>query len=330
MPRHGYLLPTRGVVLASEGPADLAARVRADVVELAARAVALGYDDVWVGDSVLAKPRLEPLATLAAVATRTDSVGLGTAVYLPALRHPVHVAHQTATVDLLSGGRLSLGVGVGVRPTERAEQEALGVPFERRGARLDETLEAVERLWTGEPVDLEGEFVSLEGASIGFGPASPPPVYVASAAFDPADGFPRRLRERLATRAGGWLPIATSPSSYAAGLEAAREAVAAAGRDPDALDHAYYQDVVIADTEAEALDRAREFLLRYYPEDELTYLPEGAFDDEQLLRRGAFGPPSVVRAHLERYVDAGVERFVTRFPALDQRTQQARYADLVA
>ncbi len=328
MPEHGCLLPTRGVVLESDGPADLAARVRADVVDLAATAEALGYDAVWVGDSVLAKPRLEPLSTLAAVAARTDAVGLGTAVYLPALRHPVHVAHATATVDLVSGGRLSLGVGVGIRPAEREEGTQLGVPFGRRGAVLDETLAAVERLWTGRPVDYDGEFVTLEGARLGVTPNEPPPVYVASAAFDPADGFPGRIRERLAARAGGWLPIATSPSSYAAGLATARAAVERAGRDPAALSAAYYQDVVVAETEAAALERAREFLRAYYPDDATAYRPEGAVDDEEIRRRGAFGPPSVVRAHLDRYADAGVETFVTRFPALDQRGQLRAYADL--
>lgn len=329
MPDHGVLLPTRGVVIGSDGPAELATRVRADVVDLAARAEALGYDSVWVGDSVLAKPRLEPLSTLAAVATRTDAVGLGTAVYLPALRDPVHVAHGTATLDQLSGGRLSLGVGVGVRPAERAEQAQLGVPFERRGAILDESLAAVERLWTGEPVDFDGEFVSLEGATIGFGPVEPPPVYVASAAFDPAEGFPPRIRDRLATRAGGWLPIATSPASYAAGLERAREAVATAGRDPAGLSAAYYQDVVVAETEAAGLERAREFLVQYYGADSPAYRPDGALDDDQIRRRGAFGPPSAVRAHLDRYVDAGVETFVTRFPSLDQRGQLRAYAQLL-
>lgn len=329
MASHGYLLPTRGVVLGSTKPGDLAARVAADVMGLARHAEALDYDAVWAGDSVLAKPRLEPLTTLAAVAAVTDHVDLGTAVYLPALRNPVHVAQQTATVDQLAGGRLNLGVGVGIRPTERDEQAQLGVPFERRGALLDEGVEAIEALWRDDRVDLEGEFVSLDGASIGFGPIAPPPIYVASAAFDPAAGFPRRLRERLVTRAGGWLPIATSPGSYAAGLETARDALAEAGRDPKALDPAYYQDVVIAETEAAALERARDFLTAYYPADELTYLPRNALDDDQLRRRGAFGPPEVVRTHLERYASAGVETFVTRFPTFDQRDQLRAFADLV-
>jgi alkanesulfonate monooxygenase SsuD/methylene tetrahydromethanopterin reductase-like flavin-dependent oxidoreductase (luciferase family) len=114
MVSHGFVLPTRGVVLSADDSLEQAARVQSEVIGLARRAEALGFDGVWAGDSVLAKPRLEPLSTLAAVAGATESVTLGTAVYLLQLRNPVHVAHQTATVDQVSGGRLALGVGVGV------------------------------------------------------------------------------------------------------------------------------------------------------------------------------------------------------------------------
>lgn len=328
MTAHGYLLPTRGAVFGSDSTATLAAAVESDVVGGARRAEALGFDDVWVGDSVLAKPRLEPFTTLSAVAAATDAVGLGTAVYLPALRNPVHIAHQTATLDQVSGGRLSLGVGVGVRDVERREAEQLGVDFARRGARLDETLDVLSALWEGTPVTHDGDFFSLDEASIGFSPVSTPPVYVASAAFDPKQGFPRPIRERLARRGDGWLPIAISPESYAAGLDAARDAVADAGRDPSALDAAFYHDVVVADTEEAALEQAREFFLSYYPEDEQMYEQEDLTDD-QLKRRGAFGPPEAVAEHLDRYRNAGVERFVTRFPARDQRTQLRRFADLL-
>ena len=329
MPAHGYLLPTRGVVFSADGPTTLTARVQADVVGLARRAESLGFSGVWVGDSVLAKPRLDPLTTLAAVATETAAVRLGTAVYLPLLRHPVTVAHMTATLDLLSGGRFAMGVGVGVRPTEREEQEQLGVPFDRRGAMLDESLKLIKQLWTGTSVDFTGEFFNLSTADLGFGPAGHPPVFLASAAFDPADGFPARIRDRLAEHGDGWLPIAVDPESYATGLQHAKTALESSGRDPESLEPAYYQDVVIAETEEAALEQAREFLLNYYPPEELTYLPEGAFDDDQIRRRGVFGPPERVEAHLERYRSAGVETFVTRFPATNQREQLARYSTLM-
>ena len=330
MASYGYLLPTRGVVFASDDTAELTARVHADVIDAARRAEALGYGSVWVGDSVLAKPRLEPLSTLAAVATATDAVELGTAVYLPNLRHPVNVAHQAATVDRLSGGRLSLGVGVGVRPPEREEMEQLGVPYERRGAMLDETLEVLEALWSGEPVSHDGEFVSLDEASIGFSPATRPAIHVASAAFDPEKGFPRTIRERIRTHADGWLPIALDPDTYRAGLEHVRSFLAEADRDPDALTPGYYVDVVVADSESAALEEARTFLRGYYGG--LAGYDRGgdeALSDEAVRERGVFGTPDRVARRLGEFVDAGVERFVVRFTATDQRDQLRRFVPVM-
>src|SRR3954463_12416300 len=100
-PRIGYLLPTREHIM--EGRPEAA-----PLLDLAARAEALGYDSIWVGDSVLARPRHEPVALLAAVAGRGKRGGLGTAVLLPALRIPVMLAHQVATLDQVSQGRLIL------------------------------------------------------------------------------------------------------------------------------------------------------------------------------------------------------------------------------
>jgi alkanesulfonate monooxygenase SsuD/methylene tetrahydromethanopterin reductase-like flavin-dependent oxidoreductase (luciferase family) len=323
MVSHGYVLPTRGIVLSSDDSLEQAARVETEVVGLAGRAEALGFDAVWVGDSVLAKPRLEPLSTLSAVAGATEAVTLGTAVYLPQLRHPIHVAHQAATVDLVSGGRLAIGVGVGVGSDVESEHEQLDLPYDRRGALLDEGLEIVTGLWNDDPVSFDGEFFEVEDADIGLRPCGgSPPLYIASATFDPRDGFPRRIRERIERHGAGWLPIGMSPEMYEAGLARARELVDEAGRDPLAFDAAYYQDVVIAETEAAAIEEAREFLDRYYPAwDRLS--------DDEIRARGAFGPPSVVEETLREYADAGVESFVTRFTATDQRDQLRRFAEIV-
>lgn len=320
MVRFGYLLPTRGIVLTSEATSTLTAKTRADVLEMAPLAETLGFDSVWVGDSVLAKPRLEPLSTLAAVATRTEAVGLGTAVYLPALRDPVHVAHQTATLDQLSGGRFSFGIGVGIGPDVAAEYANLGVPYEERGPRTDELLEVLTSLWAGDSVTHDGRFYDLEDASIGFGPAREPPIYVPSAAFDPDEGFPAPIRDRMATHGDGWLPIGLSPETYASGLTSVREFVADAGRDADAVDPALYLDVVIGE-EDWAIQEAREFYDRYYPSwDTLT--------DEEVRSHGVFGPPARIAAAIEDYEAAGAETVVVRFTATDQRAQLRQFGDL--
>lgn len=326
MAQFGFLLPTRGVVQMSDERTELTARAQTEVVGLATRAELQGFDAVWVGDSVLAKPRFEPFTVLAAVASATKSVMLGTAVYLPNLRHPVNVAHQTATLNQLSGGRLSFGVGVGGGAAVRREHEQMNVPFSRRGTMLDEVLDVVTALWTGDSVDYDGEFYQLEDASIGFQTVFDPPIYVASKAFDPSQGFPRPIRDRIATYADGWLPsapfstaVSYSPKMYADGLEKVREFVADAGRNPDAIDPAYYQDIVVADTEAEALQQARQFLGAYYTDtDKLT--------DKQIRQRGVFGPPERVREHFRRYADAGVHSFVIRFTGANQHEQLRRFA----
>lgn len=323
MVSHGYVLPTRSVVLSSDDALEQAARVESEIVGLAQRTEALGFDAVWAGDSVLAKPRLEPLSTLCAVAGATDAVTLGTAVFLPQLRHPIHIAHQATTVDLVSGGRLAFGIGVGVGPDVESEHEQLDIPYDRRGALLDEGLEIITGLWDDESVSFGGEFFEIEDIDIGLRPCGgSPPLYVASATFDPRDGFPRRIRERIERHGDGWLPIGMSSEMYEAGLERARELVSDVGRDPSAFDAAYYQDVVIAETETAAIDEAREFIDRYYPAwDRLS--------DDEIRARGAFGPPELVEETLREYADAGVESFVTRFTATDQRDQLRRFAEIV-
>src|SRR5277367_4363950 len=117
-PRIGYLLPTRERVM--EGRPEAAA-----LLALAERAEGLGFDSIWVGDSLLARPRHDPLTLLAAVAARTKKAELGTAVLLPALRNPVVLAQQVATLDRISEGRFILGVGIATDvPNIRAEFEA--------------------------------------------------------------------------------------------------------------------------------------------------------------------------------------------------------------
>lgn len=323
MPTYGYLLPTRGSVLGSDDDATLAAKTSADVVGLAGRAEALGFDSVWVGDSVLARPRHEPLSTLAAVGAATDAVGLGTSMYLPTLRKPVAVAHLAATVDQLSGGRLALGVGVGSdEPGVRAEHANLDVPFADRGGRLNELLDVVTGLWDGDRVDHEGDHYRIEDASLGFGPVREPPLYVATGGYDPERGLPRTASERLVTHADGCLPNRISPETYAELLDYVRGLLADAGRDPAAFDAGYYVDVVVADDEATALAEARTFYDRYYSDrDPIT--------DEDLLRRGAFGPPAVVAERIEAYADAGAETMVVRFVTGNQRSNLRAFADLV-
>jgi len=328
MVEYGYLLPTRGVVLASDDPEELASRVRSEVIGLAETAERRGFDGVWAGDSVLAKPKLEPLSVLSGVAVATESIRLGTSIYIPTLRHAINVAHQATTVAQLSGGRLSLGVGIGIGADSEAEYATLGISFDSRASRLDETLDVLEQAFAGDPVTVDGNHYAIDGADIGFQPPVEPNIYVASAAFNPADGFPRSIERRLLAHGDGWLPVGLSPDSYAAGTARLDDLLREGGRDPSGFTDACYVDAVVAETEDEALGEARAFLEQYYSRAFLDRFQDG-LPDEKIRARGAFGSPETVATELQEYVDAGVEEFVIRFLSTDQRSQQERFAEAV-
>ena len=168
--RIGYLLPTREQIM--EGRPEVA-----PLLDLAEKAEQLGFDSLWVGDSLLARPRHKPLTLLAAVAGRTRRAALGTAVLLPALRNPVLLAHQAATLDQASEGRLILGVGIAADvPNIRAEFKAAGVPFEKRVGRMLEGLRLCRALWSGEEVDWDGRWQVTKGrlAPMPHRPGGPP------------------------------------------------------------------------------------------------------------------------------------------------------------
>ena len=152
MTRLGYLIPTREQIMQdAHGTAELLDRARF--------ARDLGIDSLWVGDSLFARPRHDPLTLLAAIATAAPGVALGTAILLSALRNPVLLAQQLATIDQLSDGQLIVGVGIGAdAPAIRAEFAAAGVPFEKRVGRLVEGLQLCKALWQGEPVTWNGRW----------------------------------------------------------------------------------------------------------------------------------------------------------------------------
>ena len=136
----GVLLPTREGIMSGRPET-------APLLTMAERAEAAGFDSVWIGDSITARPRHEPLTLLAAVAARTRRVRLGTGVLLPALRQPVVLAHVVGTLDRISEGRVILGVGIATDgPAIRKEFAAVGVPFERRVGRVLETIEICRAL----------------------------------------------------------------------------------------------------------------------------------------------------------------------------------------
>ena len=296
-PRIGYLLPTRERIM--EGRPEAA-----PLLALAERAEALGYDSLWVGDSLLARPRHEPLTLLAAVAARTRRAELGTAVLLLALRNPVLLAHQVATLDRIAEGRLILGVGIATDlPNIRAEFTAAGVPFEKRVGRLLEGLRLCRALWTGQPVDWDGRWQVREGV-LGPTPHRPggPPIWIGGAV--------RAARERAGRYFDGWFPNAPDPAQFAAQMAEVREIARAAGRDPGALTGAMYLTLAVDADARRAEKRIDGFLEHYY----------GQRPDVMRKRQVCYaGPPEGAAAWLQAYAEAGAGHLVLRFAGDHER-----------
>ena len=134
--------------LAFVGQAKIHMSARSDpssLLQLGERAEALGFHSLWVGDSLTARPRIDALTTLAAVGARTQRLRLGTAIFLAALRHPVLLAYQLASLDWITGGRIDFGLGYG-RPKDPAGEHDPERPVLRSDLRGGHTRHLSERL----------------------------------------------------------------------------------------------------------------------------------------------------------------------------------------
>lgn len=310
--RLGVLVPTRGVVLQSARRPPLE-----ECWAMARLADQAGYDAVWVGDSIVAKPRLEPLTTLAYLAGLTARVRLGTAVLLPALRHPVVLAHQIANVDQIARGRMVLGLGVGWSlPSAEREWAACGANHKRRARRLEEHVEIWRMLWRGEPVSHHGDDVELTEHTIGPLPwkAEGPPVLITAgnrgellaAQFD-----------RFARLGDGIITTYVHAEECRLLRERAEEALARQGRALPDFPLCVYTTVRLDDDPGTAERVTAEFLATYYG---------GGVHSRGTM---GLGPADAVIAALQRYAAAGATDLCLRFVGADQLAQLERFTSEV-
>ena len=303
---YGFLLPTRELVM-SQATADAGG-----IIELAERAEALGFDSVWVGDSILARPRLEAFTTLAAVAARARRVKVGTAVLLPALRHPVVMANEAANVDLLSEGRLILGLGIAAKvPAVRAEFEACGVSIDHRLGIFEETVTLMRRLWSEPSVTFSGRHFQLQDVSLGLRPynGSSIPMWIA--------GSVDNALRRVARLGDGWYPNPVSPRVFAEQSQQLDGFAREAGRDPQALHRCVYTTLNVNDDAAQAERETRAFAEGYY---------NVPFEAIAPLQSFCWGTPDTCVAWLRDLAAAGAQTIVIRFACPDQAGQLERCA----
>src|SRR6266542_5158322 len=247
----GVLLPTREAVMSGRPET-------ASMLAMAERAEAAGFDSVWVGDSLTARPRHEPLTLLAAVAARTRRVRLGTGVLLPALRNPVVLAHVVGTLDRIAEGRVILGVGIAAdTPAIRKEFAAAGVPWDRRVGRFLETIEICRALWRQDGASFSGKHFTLQDVTVEPRPHRPggPPIWIGGSG-------PAMLRE--AARFDAWFPTGPTVEFFAEHFPRIRAAARAAGRAPEAVSGAAYVTLALDPSPAAAERRLHAFIEAYY------------------------------------------------------------------
>ena len=297
----GYLLPTREVVMAPGAP-DFES-----IINLAETAEGHGFESVWVGDSVLARPRLEALTTLAAIAGRTKRVKLGTAVFLPALRNPVTLANEVANLDIISQGRVILGVGIASKtPAVKKEFESCGVDFRYRVSIFEETISVMQKLWREQEVTFNGRHFQLDGVSLGLSPVQKNgiPIWMAASAEKP--------QRRMLKIGDGWFPNSNSPEAFIKGWQEIEVLAKESGDNAGRLHKALYTTLNINEDKAQADMEMREFIEGYYN------MP---FETMARTQSVFTGNVSEAQAWLRSFIDAGVETMVIRFGGPDQSGQ---------
>lgn len=279
---------------------------------LARRCEELGYDSLWTGDHIsFHNPLYESLTLLATYAGITKRVKLGTGVYLLALRHPAVAAKITSTLDVLSGGRLIFGVGVGGENPR--EFEACGIPHNERGARVSEGIDVVRALWRDSPATFKGRFTQFDGVSIDPKPVQKPgpPIWIG--------GRSDAALRRAGLQGDGWVSYVVHPERYAQSLAKIREAAAAAGRPLDGFATAHLTFITVGRDRGAAKATWIRLLSKRYAQD-FTPLAD---------RYGIIGTPAQCAEQLERFVTAGCRYFLMN-PIVDLADQREQIETIAA
>jgi probable F420-dependent oxidoreductase len=273
----------------------------------------LGFDTLTVNDHMLfATPWLDGPTALAAVASRSRSMRLATTVALPTIRGPVQLAKQLAAIDVLSGGRVVAGVGPG---SSAADYAAVGLDFDERWSRFDESISTLRALWSDAAAPYVGRHYSTADVRLEPRPVRPEgiPIWVGSWGSDAG------LR-RVVRAADGWLASAynTTPVLFAEAWRRLREMLDAAGKDGAGFPNAmatmwFYISADMAEGERVLQERL---------------VPRVRRDVDELRTRLSFGPADEFAAKLQALTDVGVQR-VYLWPVVDEIEQLERFATAV-
>ena len=328
MASFGLTLANRGVIIGIVKAGDL--------IELAQEAEAAGaFDAVWVGDSLLAKPRLESVTLLGALAGATRRLRLGVGCLATFVhRHPVLFAQQWVSLDVLSGGRAWLAVCLGgpdeQSPAQAQEHLVMGIRSGERVGRLEEGIVILRRLFHEKKVSHDGRFYRFEDVTLEPAPVQQPcPIWIASnptgltwkGGASASEAVVERAFRRVARYADGWMTNKVSPDQFRRQWARITAMAREEGRDPARLGSALYHNLNINADRRAALEESKAFLDRYYSSNFSPAFVEGWT---------AAGSPQQCIAELARYFEAGMQHIALRLTSWDQRGQLKRFLSEIA
>ena len=269
------------------------------------RAEELGYASLWTQERVTGSPTvLHPLSFLAWLAGQTTTARIGVSVLVLPRHNPVLLAKLAADIDVMSGGRLVLGVGLG---NNGDELPMYGVTAERRVSRFAEQVEAIRALWTQSPAGYSGAFYDVAGANIEPKPGRPPIIFGANA--DAA--IARSVRH-----ADGWMGAGSSPlDDFPRKVALVKSYLAESGRDPASFPISKRLYLAVDDDEQRALRRLREWFGYYY----------GNADNAE--RAGIWGSAAKIGELLEEWAEMGLDEVLLN-PVFDMNEHAERLAEI--
>jgi alkanesulfonate monooxygenase SsuD/methylene tetrahydromethanopterin reductase-like flavin-dependent oxidoreductase (luciferase family) len=318
-PRFGLTLPNRGVIIS--------ATTVPEMLEMAEMAESAGWDSVWVGDSIFAKPRLDAIVLLGALAARTKRVRLGPACFASTpLRNALTLAYQWASLDLVSGGR-TIFVACQGQPGPGGgdfgpEFKIFGVEPSSRMRRMEEAIEIMRLTSSREHVDYDGQYNKFRDVTVLPRPVQQPlPIWVVS---NP-DLKKRRNAEsgyrRVARLGDGWMTTLKPPDEVRSSIEMIRGYAREEGRTlPDNFEVCVYYNINVNEDRNFALEESKRFLDSYY----------GVSYHRAMLELWvAMGSPAQCIENIRRFVDAGATTITLRLTGYDQKRQFKRVTEEV-
>jgi len=300
----GLLLHTRHLIRAEESSSHVN-----ELWESATQAEQIGFDHLWVGDSphlsLQDRAHADCLTIMAALTARTNKIKIGVVPLILALRNPLLTAHALATVDVLSSGRIIVGVSVrhNYQFAER-EFDACGVPYNQRAGRLNESIELLRRLWSESSFSFEGKYYRFAELGIEPKPVQRPiPIWIAA-------GDNENALRRVARLGDGWFTVAPTVDEFIRRRQKIDRFAASIGRDTKKIPAMLFATFHVSENataEEEGWNLAEAYFRQ--PRAKLAHLSP------------FFGTPEAIAQRLKPYVAAGLTGIVARFVAPDAPRQ---------